>query len=70
MRVNDSDFFEETRCIAASDSDLAHVRNIKETAAGSTMQVLLEATEGVLDGHVVTGEVDHLCSHLLLMECP
>ena len=68
--VHNRDFLKESRCIAACDSHLTHVRDVEKTTACTAVQVLFQAAKGVLDWHVVACEVYHLGAHLLLMERP
>jgi hypothetical protein len=60
LEISHGQSFEECESVLSDDPDLTHVRNIKETGLISAMEVLLDDTLGIEDGHIVTSEGDHL----------
>jgi hypothetical protein len=63
-----SQSLEEGRSIFTDNADLSHVRDVEEPDTLSAMQVLLNDTLGVENGHIVTSEGDHLgLQHILVV---
>ena len=68
LDICDSQSLEEGCSIFTDNADLSHVRHVKEADTLSAMQVLLNDTLGVENGHVVTGKGHHLgLEHILVV---